>query len=254
MADGAYWFDTTAGSFVSSTYYFAGLPGWVKDFDREPPGRPVSRRHLAQPHHDAGPGQALCRRGCQPVRQRTGGAFRGTRPGGRTTRASRCHRRARRQLLLQRLRRPPGGAGFAGGPRDVRAHRPAAGQTLAAVDQAVGAGQRIGGAHRRSRSGAGAGSERAAQNAGRAPAGRRRFESRRGRAGEEVWRWRLDREPRRIRPLSESGPDREEGPGSRGGGPHRGGGGARRAARFPRSTRASNSWTEQCCTTRWAAA
>lgn len=37
MADGAYWFDTTAGSFVSSTYYFAGLPAWVKEFDRSRP-------------------------------------------------------------------------------------------------------------------------------------------------------------------------------------------------------------------------
>jgi len=33
MADGAYWFDTASGNFVSSTFYFADLPGWVKDFD-----------------------------------------------------------------------------------------------------------------------------------------------------------------------------------------------------------------------------
>jgi hypothetical protein len=33
MADGAYWFDTRAGNFVSSTYYFVDLPGWVKDFN-----------------------------------------------------------------------------------------------------------------------------------------------------------------------------------------------------------------------------
>lgn len=37
MADGAYWFDTAAGSFVSSTYYFADLPAWVKEFDRSRP-------------------------------------------------------------------------------------------------------------------------------------------------------------------------------------------------------------------------
>jgi hypothetical protein len=40
MADGAYWFDTTAGSFVSSTFYFADLPAWVKEFDR---GRPADQ-------------------------------------------------------------------------------------------------------------------------------------------------------------------------------------------------------------------
>jgi hypothetical protein len=39
-ADGAYWFDTTSGSFVSSTFYFADLPGWVKEFDS---ARPADR-------------------------------------------------------------------------------------------------------------------------------------------------------------------------------------------------------------------
>jgi predicted AlkP superfamily pyrophosphatase or phosphodiesterase len=33
MADGAYWLDAKTGNFVSSTYYFADLPGWVKDFN-----------------------------------------------------------------------------------------------------------------------------------------------------------------------------------------------------------------------------
>jgi hypothetical protein len=37
MADGAFWFDSTSGSFVSSTYYFADLPGWVKDFNSSRP-------------------------------------------------------------------------------------------------------------------------------------------------------------------------------------------------------------------------
>jgi hypothetical protein len=37
MADGAYWFDTKTGNFVSSTYYFADLPGWVKDFNASRP-------------------------------------------------------------------------------------------------------------------------------------------------------------------------------------------------------------------------
>ena len=40
MADGAYWFDNVSGNFVSSTYYFRELPGWVKDFDN---GRPAEK-------------------------------------------------------------------------------------------------------------------------------------------------------------------------------------------------------------------
>ncbi len=37
MADGAYWFDTTNGQFVSSNYYFADLPEWVRDFNAGKP-------------------------------------------------------------------------------------------------------------------------------------------------------------------------------------------------------------------------
>lgn len=33
MADGAYWFDGASGHFVSSSYYFADVPGWVKSFN-----------------------------------------------------------------------------------------------------------------------------------------------------------------------------------------------------------------------------
>jgi hypothetical protein len=33
MADGAYWYDTTTGDFVSSTYYFPNLPEWVQSFN-----------------------------------------------------------------------------------------------------------------------------------------------------------------------------------------------------------------------------
>jgi hypothetical protein len=33
MADGAFWFDLPSGGFVSSTYYFSVLPGWVKDLN-----------------------------------------------------------------------------------------------------------------------------------------------------------------------------------------------------------------------------
>jgi len=37
MADGAYWFDGRSGNFVSSTYYFAELPAWVRDFNAARP-------------------------------------------------------------------------------------------------------------------------------------------------------------------------------------------------------------------------
>ncbi|HWD00218.1 MAG TPA: alkaline phosphatase family protein [Candidatus Sulfopaludibacter sp.] len=33
MADGAYWLDNKTGNFVSSTYYFADVPAWVKAFN-----------------------------------------------------------------------------------------------------------------------------------------------------------------------------------------------------------------------------
>lgn len=35
MADAAYWYSTQTGEFVSSTYYFADRPQWVKDFNAE---------------------------------------------------------------------------------------------------------------------------------------------------------------------------------------------------------------------------
>jgi predicted AlkP superfamily pyrophosphatase or phosphodiesterase len=37
MADGAYWFCDESGSFISSTFYFPDLPGWVKEFNSSRP-------------------------------------------------------------------------------------------------------------------------------------------------------------------------------------------------------------------------
>jgi arylsulfatase A-like enzyme len=37
MADGAYWFDGKAGVFVSSSFYFEELPGWVSEFNARRP-------------------------------------------------------------------------------------------------------------------------------------------------------------------------------------------------------------------------
>ncbi|MGA2742499.1 MAG: alkaline phosphatase family protein, partial [Bryobacteraceae bacterium] len=44
MADGAYWFDPRAGSFVSSTFYFAELPAWVAEYNA---ARPADKYHGA---------------------------------------------------------------------------------------------------------------------------------------------------------------------------------------------------------------
>jgi hypothetical protein len=32
-ADGAFWFDNTTGTWMSSTYYMQNLPAWVNDFN-----------------------------------------------------------------------------------------------------------------------------------------------------------------------------------------------------------------------------
>jgi predicted AlkP superfamily pyrophosphatase or phosphodiesterase len=37
MADGAFWFDTKTGNFVSSTYYYKALPAWVEQFNAPRP-------------------------------------------------------------------------------------------------------------------------------------------------------------------------------------------------------------------------
>jgi len=37
MANAAYWFDVHSGAFISSTFYFADLPAWVKDYNAPHP-------------------------------------------------------------------------------------------------------------------------------------------------------------------------------------------------------------------------
>lgn len=44
--NGAYWFDSILGTFVSSTYYFPDLPGWVKEFNQK--NRPDKKYYGAQ--------------------------------------------------------------------------------------------------------------------------------------------------------------------------------------------------------------
>jgi predicted AlkP superfamily pyrophosphatase or phosphodiesterase len=48
MADGAYWLDPKTGNFVSSTYYFADLPGWVKDFNGSHPADKYAGQHFGK--------------------------------------------------------------------------------------------------------------------------------------------------------------------------------------------------------------
>jgi predicted AlkP superfamily pyrophosphatase or phosphodiesterase len=38
MADGAYWYDSNTGGFLSSTYYFSQLPPWVSEFNAQKNG------------------------------------------------------------------------------------------------------------------------------------------------------------------------------------------------------------------------
>jgi hypothetical protein len=45
MADGAYWFDPRSGNFVSSTFYFSELPGWVAAYNATRPADPYRSAH-----------------------------------------------------------------------------------------------------------------------------------------------------------------------------------------------------------------
>jgi hypothetical protein len=45
MANGAYWFDVHSGNFVSSTFYFPDLPGWVKDYNASRPADRYREAH-----------------------------------------------------------------------------------------------------------------------------------------------------------------------------------------------------------------
>jgi predicted AlkP superfamily pyrophosphatase or phosphodiesterase len=45
IANAAYWFDGTVGSFISSTYYMKELPMWVQDFNK----KELPKKYLSQP-------------------------------------------------------------------------------------------------------------------------------------------------------------------------------------------------------------
>jgi len=54
MADGAFWFDANSGNMISSTFYFADLPSWVKEFN----GQRLVEKHLGAEWKSTG-GKAL---------------------------------------------------------------------------------------------------------------------------------------------------------------------------------------------------
>jgi len=57
-ADGAYWFDSPTGNFVSSTYYFAALPTWVQEFNTGRPSDAFAAKEWLL-HKMPAPGAAL---------------------------------------------------------------------------------------------------------------------------------------------------------------------------------------------------
>ena len=59
MADGAYWFDGQSGNFVSSTYYFAQLPGWVSEFNAGHPAAHAAGKEWLGDKMPADPGPQL---------------------------------------------------------------------------------------------------------------------------------------------------------------------------------------------------
>jgi predicted AlkP superfamily pyrophosphatase or phosphodiesterase len=59
MADGAYWFNSVTGAFVSSTYYFPKLPAWVEEFNRARPADKYAGRKWLTTELPADPGADL---------------------------------------------------------------------------------------------------------------------------------------------------------------------------------------------------
>ena len=114
MANAAFWLDTTAGNFVTSTYYRKDLPPWVADFNaKKMPDSYAGKAWTyldpsagARTHAAAARAGALRRRLRQPVRQRSARSVRGSRASGREARAARSHRHPDGELLVERRRRP----------------------------------------------------------------------------------------------------------------------------------------------------
>ena len=138
MANGAYWFDPKSGNFVSSTYYFPDLPGWVKDFNSAQPADQVSRLHLAESHAARGTRGLYSALETSPfgnelVEQFAERALSAEQLGTRDV-----HGRTDRELLLERLRRPPLRYVFPRGARGSARNRCRPGRLFQAIDRQVG--------------------------------------------------------------------------------------------------------------------
>ena len=48
----AFWFDHKTGSFISSTYYFSGLPSWAREFNDAHPADHYKGAHWLSGHFD----------------------------------------------------------------------------------------------------------------------------------------------------------------------------------------------------------
>jgi predicted AlkP superfamily pyrophosphatase or phosphodiesterase len=59
MADGAYWFDTGTGAFITSTFYRPDLPGWVAGFNAKKLGDASAGKTWTFLDASSGPGHAL---------------------------------------------------------------------------------------------------------------------------------------------------------------------------------------------------
>jgi hypothetical protein len=59
MADGAFWFDSASGNFVSSTFYFAALPPWVAEYNQTRPADRFAGQEWMGTKLPPAPGKAL---------------------------------------------------------------------------------------------------------------------------------------------------------------------------------------------------
>lgn len=59
MADGAFWFDSRVGNFISSTYYFENLPAWAQDANQARPADRYAGREWRKRKLPAQPGAQL---------------------------------------------------------------------------------------------------------------------------------------------------------------------------------------------------
>ena len=186
MADGAFWFDVKTGNFVSSTFYYKELPGWVQEFNAPRPAdkyRGVTWLGHKMPEDNA---KLFTTLESTPFGNELIEAF-----AERALAAEQLGTRESTDVLTVSFSSNDY-VGHSYGPDSPEVHddgagyRPPAGEALPGGGAAGGRGQLPGGVHRRSWGVAGAGSERGAQDAGRAHRSGGDQGGGAGRPGEEV--------------------------------------------------------------------